>query len=79
MTEGAKQIPIIIPIPGKITKVNVKAGDKISKDDILLVFESMKMELNIQAPANGLVKDITAIPGQIVPANSIVATLEETV
>jgi biotin carboxyl carrier protein len=79
MTEGAKQIPIIIPIPGKITKVNVKAGDKISKDDVLLVFESMKMELNIQSPSNGLVKNITAIPGQIVPANSVVATLEETV
>ena len=79
MTEGAKQIPITIPIPGKITKVNVKAGDKVTKDDLLLVFESMKMELNIQAPVNGLIKEITAIPGQIVPANSIVATLEETV
>ena len=76
MTEAQNLVPVTIPVPGKITKVNVKAGDKVNKDDLMMVFESMKMELNIMAPAAGIIKDISVAPGQSAPANSVVANIK---
>lgn len=77
MTEEKKLVPVTIPIPGKITKVNIKAGDKINKDDLMIVFESMKMELNILAPVAGVVKDISVTPGQLAQANTVVVNIEQ--
>ena len=77
MTEDKKMVPVTIPIPGKITKVNIKAGDKINKDDLMIVFESMKMELNILAPVAGMVKDISVTPGQLAQANTVVVNIEQ--
>lgn len=76
MTEEKKMVSVTIPIPGKITKVNIKAGDKINKDDLMIVFESMKMELNILAPVTGVIKDLSVAPGQMAQANSVVANIE---
>ncbi len=77
MTEEKKMVPVTIPIPGKITKVNIKAGDKVNKDDLMIVFESMKMELNILAPAAGVIKDLSVAPGQMAQANAVVVNIEQ--
>ena len=76
MTEAQNLVPVTIPIPGKITQVKVKAGDKVNKEDLMIVFESMKMELNIMAPAAGIVKDISVAPGQMAQANAVVANIQ---
>ena len=76
MTEDKKIIPVTIPIPGKITKVNIKDGDNVNKDDLMIVFESMKMELNILAPSAGMIKDLAVAPGQMAQANTVVANIE---
>src|SRR5699024_2669606 len=44
---------IICPMPGTITKVNVKPGDTVKKGDILLILEAMKMENEIFAAQDG--------------------------
>jgi len=49
---------ICATMPGSITKVNVKAGDKVAKGDILLVTEAMKMETKIAASIDGEIGDI---------------------
>ncbi len=40
---------ITAPMPGKITKVFVKAGDKVIKGQALLVMEAMKMEYTLKS------------------------------
>lgn len=60
---GKKRMSIKIieaPMPGKIINIKVKEGDMISKGDVVLILESMKMELEIIAEFNGLVKEIKA-------------------
>ena len=42
-------------MPGSIVEVKVKAGDKVSAGDPVLVIEAMKMENEIQAPKSGIV------------------------
>ena len=46
------------PMPGKITAVMVKAGDKVERGQPLIVLEAMKMEHTIAAPAKGQVTDV---------------------
>ena len=64
------------PITGKITKVNVKAGDTVSEGDTLCLLESMKMENPILAPVSGTVTKIELSVGQVVEVGDLVATIE---
>ena len=46
------------PMPGKVLKVNVKAGDEVKAGDVLMVTEAMKMETNIKAKADGKIVEV---------------------
>lgn len=46
------------PMPGKILKVLVKEGDKVRKNQSLAIVEAMKMEHEIKAPCEAVVKKI---------------------
>lgn len=54
------------PMGGKIISVNVKPGDKISKGQIMLVYEAMKMENDVEAEKEVTVRQIFVEPGEIV-------------
>jgi acetyl-CoA/propionyl-CoA carboxylase biotin carboxyl carrier protein len=51
------------PMPGTVLIVNVADGDAVDKGDVLLVLESMKMELPIAAPYAGTVAGLDLRPG----------------
>jgi 3-methylcrotonyl-CoA carboxylase alpha subunit len=51
------------PMPGKVVSFAVKAGDKVSKGQVLAVMEAMKMEHTIAAPAEGVVAELLYAPG----------------
>jgi len=51
------------PMPGTVLLVHVADGDRVSAGDVLLVLESMKMELSITAPHDGTVAGLTLSPG----------------
>lgn len=54
--EGAGRITT--PMPGKVIDVMVKQGDKVKKDQPLLIMEAMKMEMTIRAGCDGVVEDL---------------------
>ena len=51
-------------------EVTVKKGDAVRKGAGLLVLEAMKMENEIQAPADGVVEEILIEPGQTVESGA---------
>jgi acetyl-CoA/propionyl-CoA carboxylase biotin carboxyl carrier protein len=51
------------PMPGTVLQVRVKDGDTVSAGDVLVILESMKMELVITAPTAGVVSGVTLSPG----------------
>jgi urea carboxylase len=63
-------------LPGNCWSIAVKAGDAVAKGDVLLVIESMKMEIEIQAAAAGIVRELLCKPGQAVTAGQALAVLE---
>ena len=46
------------PMPGKIFKMNVSVGDEVKEGDTLIVTEAMKMETNIKAKIDGVIKEV---------------------
>jgi acetyl-CoA/propionyl-CoA carboxylase biotin carboxyl carrier protein len=59
------------PMPGTVLLVNVADGDAVSEGDVLVVLESMKMELSIAAPHDGVVAGVTVKPGDKVALRAV--------
>ena len=68
--EGRQQL--IAPMPGKIVRVLVAAGQQVSAGQGLLVIEAMKMQNEIRSPKSGTVEKL-AQEGQTVNAGEILA------
>jgi acetyl-CoA/propionyl-CoA carboxylase, biotin carboxylase, biotin carboxyl carrier protein len=51
------------PMPGTVLQVRVRNGELVSTGDVLVILESMKMELAITAPIDGVVSGVTLVPG----------------
>ena len=70
------QTPVNVDITGSIWKLRSKVGDNVNAGDVLLVMESMKMEIEANAPAAGVVKEIHVMEGDLVNEGDAVVTLE---
>ena len=75
-TTTASTIIVKSPLPGSIMKVLVAVGDNVKRGDILLTMESMKMENNILAEVDGVVKAIAIEPGKNVLQDDKLVELE---
>lgn len=67
---------IIAPIPGTILSINVKVGDTVKENDLLLVLEAMKMENSIASEKSGVVTAINVAVGQQVLQGEVMIELE---
>jgi biotin carboxyl carrier protein len=76
LTEFADNI-ITAPMPGKILKIKVNAGDRVTKKQSLIIVEAMKMEHDIRAPFDAIVTKINFSEGQIVDTQSPIIELEK--
>ena len=63
-------------IPGTISEVKVKDGDKVKKDEIMMLLEAMKMKNQVKAPFDGVVKKVYVKEGQIVAKNFLMVELK---
>ncbi len=64
------------PMPGKVVRVLVAAGDAVEAGQGLLVVEAMKMQNEIKAPRPARVLSIPAKEGATVAAGEVLATIE---
>ena len=63
-------------ITGVVFQIVAKAGDAVAAGDPVIVLESMKMEIPVEAPSAGTVKEISVAEGQTVQEGETVALLE---
>ncbi len=69
-------LPIDSSISGNIWKIEVKEGQTVSKGQTLLILESMKMEIAVEAQETALIKKVCVQPGQEVQAGQCLLWLE---
>jgi acetyl-CoA carboxylase biotin carboxyl carrier protein len=63
-------------ITGVVFQIAAKAGDRVQAGDPVIVLESMKMEIPVEAPRSGAVKAVLVEEGQTVQEGDTVAVLE---
>ena len=72
--EGGSSISA--PMPGTINEIRVKEGDTVSRGQILLILEAMKMENEIMAPVDGVVAGISVSKGASVNAGELMIVIK---
>jgi biotin carboxyl carrier protein len=68
-TAGA--LDLTAPMPGTILSLSVAPGEAVSRGQVLLILEAMKMKNAIKSPCDGVIAEVLAQPGQAVGYGSI--------
>ncbi|NML05704.1 acetyl/propionyl/methylcrotonyl-CoA carboxylase subunit alpha [Sphingomonas sp. G-3-2-10] len=67
---------LLAPMPGRVTSVDVAAGDTVTKGQRLLTLEAMKMEHGMSAPFDGVVAELNAEAGAQVTEGTVLVRVE---
>ncbi|MNY74967.1 Glutaconyl-CoA decarboxylase subunit gamma [compost metagenome] len=73
---GQGQHSVDSPIAGNLWQVQVQPGQPVAAGDVLVILESMKMEIPVLAPVAGVVCDIRVQPGSAVRAGQRVVVID---
>ncbi|HVS47838.1 MAG TPA: biotin/lipoyl-binding carrier protein [Candidatus Dormibacteraeota bacterium] len=61
---------------GSVWKITTQPGAQVAEDDVLLILESMKMEITVNAPRAGTVKEIRVKEADVVKEGQVLVVLE---
>ena len=64
---------VIAEVAGKVWKIEAKPGATLAADDVILILESMKMEIPVVAPAAGKLLEVLVKEGEMVNEGDAVA------
>ena len=67
---------VLAHITGTVWKIEVAVGDRVELDDEVVILESMKMEMPVEAEDSGTVAEIRCEEGQSVSEGDILVVLE---
>jgi acetyl-CoA carboxylase biotin carboxyl carrier protein len=62
-------------ITGTVWKIEVKPGDSVEEGQTLVIIESMKMEMPVEAPSAGKVESVAVTEGQAVDEGALLLTI----
>jgi biotin carboxyl carrier protein len=71
-----KTVPVKSEISGTVWKIEGVVGAEVETDDVLLILESMKMEIPVLAPRKGRVAEFRVSEGDSVAEDQIVLLFE---
>lgn len=74
-TQQSEGKPVYAPMAGNILSIKVRIGDRVQKGDTLVILEAMKMENEVVAPMDGVVKEIKVSENQGVESNQILVKI----
>jgi len=66
---------VIAEVAGKVWKIEAKPGATLAADDVILILESMKMEIPVVAPAAGKLLELLVKEGDMVNEGDAVAVI----
>lgn len=75
-TKGASGWEMNASLPGKIKKILVKTGKHVSAGDPLLIMEAMKMENEIRADQEGIIRAVHRKEGEAVEAGAVLVSAD---
>lgn len=70
------RVPIESEVTGNVWKIEKNVGDQVASGDVVMILESMKMEIPVEAPRAGSLVEICVQPNTPVQEGQVVAFLE---
>lgn len=64
------------PMVGKVVAVEVKTGDQVKKNDVVVILEAMKMQIKVYAPDDGEVDEVNVNNGDVVNTETVLVSLK---
>ena len=61
---------------GSVWKVEVSEGSSVAEGDVIMILESMKMEIPVESPVAGKVISLTVAPEDPVEEDQVLAVIE---
>jgi acetyl-CoA carboxylase biotin carboxyl carrier protein len=66
---------VLAEISGNVWKIEVSDGDRVAEGDVLIIMESMKMEIPVEAPAAGVCR-LAVTQDQSVQEGDVLAEID---
>jgi acetyl-CoA carboxylase biotin carboxyl carrier protein len=63
-------------IPGNLWKIEKAVGDAVEEEDVIMIIESMKMEIPVEAPCDGTIAQICVSEGDSIEEGIVLAVIE---
>jgi acetyl-CoA carboxylase biotin carboxyl carrier protein len=70
------KVEITTEVTGNVWKIQAAVGDQLSEEDVIMILESMKMEIPVEASCSGKLIEILVNEGDAVAEDQIVAIIE---
>jgi len=68
-------IDVEAQITGSVWKIEKGVGDEVAEGDVILVLESMKMEIPVEAPSAGTLREIRVQEGDSIEEGAVLAVI----
>ena len=72
----AETSEILAEMVASVLSIAVVPGDSVTAGEIVMLLESMKMEIPVLAEADGVVREIRVVPGDVIQEGDLLAILE---
>lgn len=63
-------------IAGNVWKIEKAVGDSLEAEDVILVLESMKMEVPVEAPCAGTLREVRVAEGDSIEEGAVLAVID---
>lgn len=63
-------------IAGSVWKIEKAAGDPVVEEDVILILESMKMEIPVESPCGGTLSEIRVAEGDSIEEGDVLAVID---
>ena len=70
------KIEVTSEVTGNVWKIQAKVGDVLAEEDAIMILESMKMEIPVEAPVAGKLLELLVAEEDSVDENQVVAVIE---
>ncbi len=69
-------IEVEAQIAGNVWKIEKAVGEEVAQEDVILVIESMKMEIPVEAPCSGRLSEIRVAEGDSIEEGTVLAVID---
>ena len=70
------KVKVTSEIAGQVWKVVASVGDKLAEGDVIIILESMKMEIPVESPVAGTVQDVLVQPEDQVEEDQLLLVID---